>query len=86
MAGARKLLVKLQLVEDAQQNERLLRKVNEILRSYEGEDTYLIQLCWGKRRQDLRFPRARTRVCDDLFRELSQYVGSGNVLLEEEIS
>ena len=84
--GARKLLVKMQLVEDAQQNERQLRKVNKILRSYEGEDTYLIQLCWGKRRQDLRFPRARTRVCDDLFRELSQYVGSGNVLLEEEIS
>ena len=84
-AGARNLQVKLQLVENAQQNEWLLRKVNEILRSYEGADSYSIRLYWGERQQDLRFPQARTRICDDLLRELSQYVGRGDVLLEEAV-
>jgi hypothetical protein len=79
----RQLQVKMQLIENAQQNELRLRKAIEILRSYEGQDTFSIQLHWGGEKQDLQFAPAQTRVCEDLISELSQYVGRGNLVVRE---
>lgn len=77
------LVIKLQLSENTQQNEMRLRKINEILQSYMGQDTFMIQLFWGGKQKDLQFSRIRTRVCDDLLRELSHYVGQGNIQVVE---
>ena len=78
-----RLTVKMLLTENTEQNENRLRKVIEILRSYEGNEPYSIQLQWGIHQQELRFSDTKTRICDELLNELAQYVGQGNVIVEE---
>ena len=79
-----RLKIKMLLTENTNQNENRLRKVNEILRSYEGSDSYSIQLQWGSHQQELRFANIQTRICDELLNELAQYVGQGNLVVEDE--
>lgn len=77
------LFVNMQLTEDTDQNENRLRKIHQILCSYPGQDPFTIQLHWGNQQQELKFAKVQTQICDDLLLELRQYLGQGNVRVEE---
>ncbi|MCY4008628.1 MAG: DNA polymerase III subunit alpha [Anaerolineaceae bacterium] len=77
------LIVNMQLTEDATLNETRLRKINQILLSYPGQDPFKIQLDWGDQQRELKFSGVQTQICDELLQELRQYLGQGNVRVVE---
>ena len=76
---SQKMVAVLRLEEDEARNVRILRKVHEIIASYEGQDIFHIHLIWGESQRVLNFPQMRTRICEELVVELAQYIGRGNI-------
>jgi hypothetical protein len=75
----------LRRTEEQARDAQKLRRIHDLLATYEGNDRFVIRLTGGADGgKELRFPNQTTGYCPELRKELDALVGSRAVQILEE--